>query len=166
MNDDIKSALAYNRWAEGRVLDACRKLSPQQYAAEPMPGWSSVRASVVHIISATQNWVRRLAGETTTGAIAEAELPTVDDAERRLEQVHKMLDALLPTMTPEWLSTPRPIQFRDRCPAIPPWAVLRHMVNHATYHRGQVSSKLKRHGVEPPSTDLIFWAVEQMPPPA
>ena len=43
MNDDFASLYAYNRWADARVLDACRKLSPQQYAAEPAPGWSSVR---------------------------------------------------------------------------------------------------------------------------
>jgi len=163
MNDDILSLFAYNRWADRRVLDACRKLSADQYATEPVPGWSSVRASVVHIISATQNWVRRLAGETTSGVLTEADLPTLDDAERRLEQVDKMLGALWPAMTPEWLSTPRPIQLRDKFPALPPWVVLRHMVNHATYHRGQVASKLKRYGVEPPSTDLVFWAVEQLP---
>ena len=55
MNDDFASLLAYNRWADRRVLDACRGLSPEQCAAEPVPGWSSVRASVVHIASATHN---------------------------------------------------------------------------------------------------------------
>ena len=55
MNDDLVSLFAYNRWADRRVLDACRGLSPEQCAAEPVPGWSSVRASVVHIASATHN---------------------------------------------------------------------------------------------------------------
>jgi uncharacterized damage-inducible protein DinB len=44
--------------------------------------------------------------------------------------------------------------------------VLRHAVNHATYCRGQVASKLKRLGVEQPATDFLFWALEQMPPQA
>ena len=35
MNDDLVSLFAYNRWADRRMLDACRKLSPEQYAAEP-----------------------------------------------------------------------------------------------------------------------------------
>jgi uncharacterized damage-inducible protein DinB len=46
---------------------------------------------------------------------------------------------------------------------LPPWAVLRHVVNHSTYHRGQVASKLKRLGVEQPMTDFVFWAIEQAP---
>jgi uncharacterized damage-inducible protein DinB len=163
MNDDLVSLFAYNRWAERRVLDACRKLAPEQYAAEPAPGWSSVRASVVHITSATHNWIRRLAGEVTSGMLSETDLPTVEDAERRLDQAYQMLDGLWPALTPEQLATPRPIQLRDRFPVMPPWVVLRHVVNHATYHRGQIASRLKRYGIEPPVTDFVFWALEQLP---
>jgi len=39
------------------------------------------------------------------------------------------------------------------------------VVNHASYHRGQVASKLKRFGVEPPVTDLVAWAIERTPRP-
>jgi uncharacterized damage-inducible protein DinB len=41
--------------------------------------------------------------------------------------------------------------------------VLRHIVNHSTYHRGQVASKLKRFGVEQPGTDFVLWLYEQNP---
>ena len=46
MTDDIASLFAYNRWAEARMLDACRQVPPGRYGDEPAPGWSSVRASV------------------------------------------------------------------------------------------------------------------------
>ena len=49
---------------------------------------------------------------------------------------------------------------------LPRWAMLRHIVNHSTYHRGQVASKLKRFGIEQPLSDLFFWAIEQIPPEA
>ena len=45
----------------------------------------------------------------------------------------------------------------------PLWAVYRHVANHATYHRGQVASKLKRFGIEQPITDLFWWVIEQIP---
>ena len=66
-------------------------------------------------------------------------------------------------MTPERLATPVTLRRRGRVATLPPWAVLRHIVNHSTYHRGQVASKLKRFGVEQPATDFIFWAFEHMP---
>jgi hypothetical protein len=46
MNDDFVSLFTFNRWANARMLDACRKLTPEQYAAEPVPDWTSVRATV------------------------------------------------------------------------------------------------------------------------
>jgi uncharacterized damage-inducible protein DinB len=44
-----------------------------------------------------------------------------------------------------------------------PWAILRHMANHSTYHRGQVTSKLKRFGIEQSITDFFWWVIEQIP---
>jgi uncharacterized damage-inducible protein DinB len=52
---------------------------------------------------------------------------------------------------------------RGRTVVLPPWVVLHHVVNHTTYHRGQVASKLKRFGVQQPETDLVYWALEQVP---
>jgi uncharacterized damage-inducible protein DinB len=166
MNDDFVSLFAYKRWAARRVLGACRLLAPGRYAAEPAPGWSSVRASVVHIASATQNWIRRLAGEAVSGPLTEADLPALEDAERRLDSAYQMLDGLWPALTAEQVAAPRAFELRGRSLALPPWVVLRHVVNHATYHRGQVASKLKRLGVEQPATDFVVWAIEQMPPQA
>src|SRR5262249_58957200 len=79
MKDDFVSLFAYNRWADDRVLDACRKLTPEQYAAEPAPGWSSVRSSIVHIAIVTEGWLGGLAGEPAQDTPTEADLPTVDD---------------------------------------------------------------------------------------
>src|SRR5262245_23282675 len=60
MLDNFVSLYAYNRWADRHVLSACRKLTPEQYVAEPAPGWSSVRATMVHIAVVTEGWLRGL----------------------------------------------------------------------------------------------------------
>jgi uncharacterized damage-inducible protein DinB len=163
MNDDFVSLFAYNRWADRRVLEACGKLSAEQYAAEPVPGWASVRSSLVHIASATQNWIRRIAGEVATTAQTEADLPTHEAVQRHLDRAYEILDGLWPTLTPQRLAAPQTFLIRGRSVVLPPWLVLRHVVNHATYHRGQIASKLKRLGVEQASTDMVVWVLEQMP---
>jgi uncharacterized damage-inducible protein DinB len=163
MNDDFASLYAYNRWADRRVLEACRKLTPEQYAAEPAPGWSSVRSSIVHISIVTEVWLRGVAGEVVETVPTEADLSSVDDAERLLDRADQIFTDVVPTLTPEQLATPRTFRGRSRVAVLPPWVVLRHLVNHSTYHRGQVAAKLKRLGVEPPGTDLVLWAFEQIP---
>jgi uncharacterized damage-inducible protein DinB len=40
--------------------------------------------------------------------------------------------------------------------------ILFHVVNHSTYHRGQVIIQLKEAGIEVESTDYIFWKRKQV----
>src|SRR5262249_56310396 len=58
MQDDVVALFAYDRWANTKVLDACRKLTAEQYVAEPVPGWSSVRSTIYHIALATDGDLR------------------------------------------------------------------------------------------------------------
>src|SRR5580698_3997738 len=80
MQDDVVALFAYDRWANARVLDACRKLTAEQYVAEPVPGWSSVRSTIYHIAWVTDFHLRTLAGEPDERIPTEADLATVDDA--------------------------------------------------------------------------------------
>ncbi len=162
MNDDFVSLFAYNRWADLRTLDACRKLTAEQYTAEPVPGWSPVRSSIVHIAVVTEGWLSGFEGESDQDVLTEADLPTVDDAERLLDRANLIFDKLVPKLTPEWLATTRTIRSRFGRDDAPPWVVLRHIVNHSTYHRGQVASKLRRLAVEQPATDFVDWAFGQL----
>ena len=165
MHDDFASLFAFNRWANEKMFDACRKLTPEQYVAEPAPGWSSVRFVVWHIVVVTEGWLRTLAGESDLQFPAEAEVATPDAAAEVLDRAYRVLDSLLPRLTPQIMATPRTISRRGRTAVLPPWLVLRHIVNHTTYHRGQVASKLKRFGIQQAETDLVYWAREQIPQP-
>jgi uncharacterized damage-inducible protein DinB len=163
MQDDVVALFAYDRWANTKILEACRKLTAEQFTAEPVPGWSSVRSTVFHIAMATEWNLRPLAGDPDDRMPIEADAPTVDDAARLLEQAYRRLEDLRPTLTPERLNTLLTVRGPGYKFTLPRWAILRHIVNHATYHRGQVASKLRRFDIKPPNTDFFFWAVEQIP---
>jgi uncharacterized damage-inducible protein DinB len=162
MQDDLAALFAYERWANHRVLDACRKLSAAQYVAEPAPGWSSVRSTINHIALATVFNLRALADDSEERIPTEAELATVDDAAALLERAYRRIEEMRATLTPERLNTVLTVRAVGRTFILPPWAILRHIVNHSSYHRGQVASKLKRFGIEQPITDF-FWWFEQVP---
>lgn len=40
MQDDVVALFAYDRWANTKILDACRELTAEQFVAEPVLGWS------------------------------------------------------------------------------------------------------------------------------
>jgi uncharacterized damage-inducible protein DinB len=163
MQDDIAAVFAYDRWANRKVLDACRKLTAEQYLAEPVPGWSSMRSTIYHIALATEFNLRALIGDSDDRVPTEADLATVDDAAQFLERAYRRFEELRPTLTPERLNTVLTLRAVGRTFTLPRWAVLRHIVNHSTYHRGQIASKLKRFGIEQPNTDFFWWMIEQIP---
>ena len=99
MQDDVVALFAYDRWANRKVLDACRKLTAEQYVAEPVPGWSSVRSTVYHIALVTEFHLRTLAGDPDDSIPTEADLATVDDAARLLERAYRRFEKLQPTLT-------------------------------------------------------------------
>lgn len=172
MNDDFDSLYAYNRWADGLILDACHKLTTEQYAAEPVPGWSSIRSSLVHIAIVTEGWLRGVAA--VTGGLppgldlddpewtpTENDLGSVDLVAKHLARADATIAGVMDRLIPENLGRVYTFRRGQRSVDLPLWSVLRHIVNHATYHRGQVASKLARFGIQPPATDLIFWLMGQ-----
>ena len=168
MQDDVVALFAYDRWANAKVFDACRKLTAEQYVAEPVPGWSSVRSTISHIALATEFNLRTLASDPDDRMPTEADLASVDDVAQLLERSYRRFEELRPTLTPERLNTVLTLRghddrIGDYTFTLPRWAMLRHIVNHSTYHRGQVASKLKRFGIEQPNTDFFFWVIEQIP---
>jgi uncharacterized damage-inducible protein DinB len=163
MHDDVVALFAYDRWANRKALDACRTLTAEQFVAEPVPGWSSVRSTLYHISIATEFNLRTVAGDPEVSFPTEADLLTVDDAAGLLERAYRRFEELRPTLTPQWLNTLLTLRAVDRTFTLPRWAILRHIVNHSSYHRGQIASKLKRFGIEQPNTDFFFWVIEQIP---
>jgi uncharacterized damage-inducible protein DinB len=43
----------------------------------------------------------------------------------------------------------------------PHWQMLQHVVNHQSYHRGQIATMLRQLGAKPISTDMIFFYRER-----
>ena len=163
MQDEIVALFAYDRWANRKVLDACRDLTVEQYVAEPVPGWSSVRSTLCHIALATELNLRTLASGAEDRIPTEAELATVDDVAQLLERAYRRFEELRPALTPERLNTVLTLRAIGRTFILPQWAILRHIVNHSSYHRGQIASKLKRFGIEQSITDFFWWMIEQIP---
>lgn len=159
--DDLASLFSYNAWANEKTLASVRPLPREVYTRGLGGGWPSLRATLVHLAGATDAWAERFEGRDATRLPIEEEVPELADAEALLVRAQQRFEALLPALGPERLREPfawRNLQQEVR--TAPTWVVLRHVVNHATYHRGQVSSMVRRLGGTPSPTDLVRWGIE------
>ncbi|MGC4045065.1 MAG: DinB family protein [Armatimonas sp.] len=162
MKDDYTTLLAYNRWADEQVINALRSLTPEQYKTLPAPDCRSVHSTLLHMADATFIWVRRIQGQTITTRVDESTLPTFDDAVRFLNESHDAVASVLATLPPnagETQITYLDLQKNSR--TLPLWVLLRHLTNHSSYHRGQLTARLIDAGIEPPLIDLVLWAMHQ-----
>lgn len=162
MKDDLFALQDYNLWANRILLDSLAPLPHDEYVRELGGGWPSLRASLVHLAGATHAWAERFDGRDATALPTPEEVPTLADAARMLSDADARISTFLATLTPDRLQAPltwKNLKMEEK--AAPLWAVLRHTVNHASYHRGQIAAMVKRLGGKPPATDLVRWAIER-----
>lgn len=153
---DITSLLDYDAWATAKLLEAVGTLSPEQFVQEFAGSLSSVRQQFVHLLSVTDRYRARLAQEVVPDVSPES-FTTPQDLMNYEAQVRRRLNVLVATLDSDDFGqvvehVTRKGSFRATC-----LQTLQHMVNHATYHRGQVATLLKLHGVDPADTDFIIW---------
>lgn len=159
--DDLVSLYAYNSWANARVLETLRALPEADYVKEQGGGWPSLRATFVHLAGATDAWAERFSGREATRLATVEELPGLEDAARLLLAAEEKHGRLLPALTPARLAGPFTWKnLKGEAKTAPFWVVVRHVVNHQTYHRGQISAMVRRLGHAPKSTDMVVWGIE------
>lgn len=160
MQDTLASMVEFNRWADERLLAACGRLTDEQYAREVGGSFPSIRATLAHHAGALWAWGRRFEGHLVKGLPSEAEVPDVATAVRLIAEGYETVvrEASRPAEELNQIFTFR--RMNGQMVSLPRWAALRHVVNHGTYHRGQIANMMRQVGVAPPPTDVLLWAVE------
>ena len=159
---DLSTLIGFNYWARDRMLDSVSALAVDQYVKPMGNSFSSVRDTVVHIYSAEWVWCSRWHGTSPSSPINASDYPDlvgVTSAWRDLEQkIRAFVDGLDDARISD------EIEYRlmnGQASRSPIWQMVQHVVNHGTYHRGQVATLLRQLGARPASTDLITFHRER-----
>jgi len=160
--EDFRLLYDYNSWANHRTLDACGALNEEQFTRNLGSSFRSVRDTLAHICGAEWLWLERWHGRSHNALPPAAEFPNVASLRRRWDEVERNLLDYIASLTPE--DVQRTIQHKTTQgmpQAAPLWQMLQHLVNHGSYHRGQVATMLRQLGAKPLSTDLILFYRER-----
>src|SRR5262245_40071190 len=156
---DLQTLLDYHYWARDRLLDAVAALTAEQYQRDLGSSFKSVRETVTHVYAAEWAWFERWQGRSPTALLPSdrfADLAAVRaawaDNERRMRT---FVDGLVDG------GSDRVIEYKllNGQPGVSPiWQMVQHVVNHASYHRGQITTMLRQIGAPPPKPmDMIAY---------
>ena len=155
--DEAKELFAYDTWANEMVFDAVAELSEEELKKDLRTSHESVLSTLIHLVGAEIVWLSRWKGGKAPLPDA-SEFPTLDSLRSKWSDVRDERDAFVASMSGEQLSESIEISSLSGESFSHTFAVMfRHLVNHSSYHRGQVVTLLRQLGRKPPGTDLIRY---------
>ncbi|MEJ8545794.1 DinB family protein [Brevibacillus borstelensis] len=156
----------YHVWANERIFQHLKELPQEAYRQEIQSVFPSVFSALVHIYTVDHVWLYAMASESfekireAVGRIPEeTEGKSVEELEQLFRAVsdkyRQFLDSLPDLNAVNAYRHPQYGTLEARHSDI-----LQHVVNHGTYHRGNIAAMLRQQGYPGAPTDYVFYLYE------
>ncbi|MGB4843524.1 MAG: DinB family protein [Ferruginibacter sp.] len=159
MKEVLKQYAAYTIWANQKIFDCMSNLSDEQINQEITSSFPSLSKTILHMWNAEAIWWQRLKleekiivpGDNFTGSFTELIKQVNQQSIIWKEWVDNATETQLQHVF-FYRNTKRE-EFKQ-----PVYELLLHIMNHGTYHRGQLVTMLRQLGVDKiPSTDFTTF---------
>jgi uncharacterized damage-inducible protein DinB len=158
---EAREMFDYGSWATALMFDAAEALTQEQLEAPAVSSFPSIHATLAHIVGAEWIWLRRWLGDSPTSAPVWAGKPTLAELKIQLATVEAERTGFLAPLTDADLDGEVSYRGADGKAFLHPLGqLIRHVVNHSTYHRGQLATLLRQAGHTPPNTDFTRYLRE------
>jgi uncharacterized damage-inducible protein DinB len=158
-SEPLQILLSHDRWATAQVLEACGRLTAEQFHRRFEIGPGSLHDALTHVVSAMRAWTESLAG-------LEAGPRLQDDGRRRTAgELRELHEAACAAFAAE--AGRRPMgetvvrRTRDgRTIELARGAVVAQVLTHGVHHRAQCLNMMRQLGVSPlPGSSVVEWAM-------
>lgn len=156
--DEARELFAYNAWANRKLFDAAAGLSAELYHRDLKSSFGSIHGTLAHIVWAEQLWLCRWLSRPNPAVAQGRDLETLAAVRARWEEVEAERRGFLQGFADTRLAETYTVKpstggefqhtFRE---------MFGHVVDHSSYHRGQIVTMLRQVGAVPPVTGLIFY---------
>jgi uncharacterized damage-inducible protein DinB len=159
---DIEFLYQFNDWANALTLNAADALTPEQFNQKQGSSFSSVRDTLAHIFGAEWIWLERWKGVSPKSLADHLDLSSMAAFRREWAVVEQERTELISRLNDEALN--KIIAYTNTKGE--EWSyslglMMQHLVNHSSYHRGQVTTMLRQLGAGAVSTDLLIYVDQQ-----
>lgn len=155
---EIKLLFAYNSWASDRIFEAVSPLPAENYFKDLKGSHGGIHGTLTHLVGAEKIWLSRWVGRPDATLLKAEEVTSLADLRSIWEVVGRETAAFLSKMNERKLqetlstTTSKGVQYTQTYQQM-----FQHVVNHSTYHRGQIAAMMRQVGAAPVATDLIAF---------
>ena len=159
--NDLEVLYDYGYWANKKLFQVISQLAPGEYA-QPVAGrHSSIRNTLVHVLSAEWGWLERCGGPERGSRLIPESYPTLEALTETWNKVEGYVRGFLANLKDEDLV--REIEFSIGgvdSHRMQLGQLMKHAAIHGVHHRAQVALLVRMLGYEPGNFDLlVYYAV-------
>ena len=159
MKDILLKLSAYNLWANTQLLPVIGQLPKEKQEQEVPSSFNSLYKTLLHMWDSEAVWWQRLKLLERLVVPSEGFNGDMDELIRQVLKQNKLWN--------DWISTAQEHafthvfqykNFKQEQFKQPVYEMVLHVLNHGTYHRGQIVNMLRQLGIEKiPQTDFIVF---------
>lgn len=151
---------AYHKWAAQEILSHTESYGDEIYQKEGESSFSSIKDTVSHVITVEKLWLLRMAGVEKPAA-EHFQVETATLAKEAFMLLHAEMELYFSSLMEEqWQEVMPFTNLRGDSFEETREEMLFTFINHATYHRGQITTLLRQFGKEGKTIDYIYFPKE------
>src|SRR3982751_2461786 len=167
---EIKHLFDYTEWANALAMKAAGELPDENLRRNVNISHQSIFGTLLHTAGAEWIWLERWQGRSPAKAEAWsrwtreacADLATLKE---RWQELIEQRDKFVSALDESKLGGELPFKLLSGdASSMRLVDQMQHVANHATLHRGQVVGMIRQLGIDPPSTDLLFYLRREISP--
>ena len=156
--DEVHELFRYNAWANRMLFEALSGIPDAEYLRDLKSSHGGIHGTLAHLVWAEALWLARWQARPNPAVPQGQDLHSLADVRARWEEIEAERSAWLAGFTDEWLNGTVKVKPTTGGEYLHTYRqMFRHLINHSSYHRGQVITMLRQLGHRPPSTDLILF---------
>jgi uncharacterized damage-inducible protein DinB len=160
--EEMRVLYDYNAWANHRSIEAASALSTEQFVKPMGSSFGSVRDTLAHIYGTEWIWLERFQGRSPSSLPDTTQFQDMASLRERWDELEARLLGFARGLAQADLD--RVFEYKTLKFGVyrnPLWQSMQHLVNHGSYHRGQVTTLLRQQGAQPIATDLMHFYRER-----
>ncbi|WP_068783320.1 DinB family protein [Paenibacillus phocaensis] len=155
MNKPISHLYGYNVWANERVLHHLQSLPVEIFHKEVNLGFKSLAEVIGHIASADEVWFSRMKEEKPSRFVTKP-FVNIEEASNYFNKLQTQIHQYLLSMN----DVEKRVTYRNAAGQEFQYSIseiIQHIVNHGTYHRGNISTMLRYLGYKGIKIDYFVY---------